>query len=98
MDDNKGKVEMVPPNAEINITVGFGLYTRLQQLMFHKAQQKSVEDFQKMLERLKNGGKAENLYEYEIETYLSLIYEIEVKGKEQNQLAYVDPSEVIKPE
>ncbi len=98
MTDTKNKIEIVPPGAEIQITVGYGLYTRLQQIMFHKAGQKSVEDFQKLLDRLKNGGKAENLYEYEIETLLSLIYEIEVSGKAQNKLQYVDPSEVIKSE
>lgn len=94
MTDTKGKIEGIPPNAIITIEVGGGLYTRIHQIMWAKAAERPAEKFQESLEHLKSGGKARDTYEYEIETYLSLLYEIEKAAADQKKTVLMDPSDL----
>jgi len=84
----------IPFEAKIAIEVGGGLYARLSQLMTHWAAQKSVAEFTAVLAFLQlPDSKPRNEYEYHIVTMLSILYEIEIKAKEQNQLVEKDISE-----
>lgn len=96
-EQNKGKIEVIPFDASVNVEIGGGMYARLHQLMWSKASKKTADDFAKLLEHLKQGGKPRDEYEYEIETYLSLLYGIELAAKEQGKLSYVEPSAFTPP-
>lgn len=92
-----GKIEIIPFDAIIDIQVGGGLYGRLQQICMLRATQKSVEEYTKMLEYFQGGGKPRDDYEYEMEMYFSLLYEIETKAKAQNKLIYKGVEDIPKP-
>lgn len=91
MSETKDKIEIIPANAIITIEVGGGLYARIHQLMLDKAAEKTPEEFTQMLEYLKT-GKPRDKYEYTIETYLSILYQMEVSAKAQGKTEFVDAS------
>ena len=93
-ESTKGKVPTIPPDAVITIEVGGGLYSRFYQLMWDKAYERPAEKFKESLDFLKGGGAPRDKYEYELETYLSLLYEIETSAKKQGKLSYVNPDDI----
>lgn len=82
-------VSVIPSEAQINIVVGGGLYIRLHQLLMDFATQKDPKEWAQDLTTIKEKG-AETKYQYNVETLLSLIVEIENKAKEQNQIQLKD--------
>lgn len=92
-----GKIEIVPLEAVMKIEIGGGMYARVYQMCMTRAEQKSEKDYQEMLEHFQKGGQPRDAYEYEMETYFSLLYEMETAAREQGQMIYKSPEELQKP-
>lgn len=96
MSENLNKIPVFTENAVVTIEVGAGLYVRFHQLLWVKVSKKTPEEFQALITHLKEGGKPRDESEYEIESLLALLYEIETAAKEQGKIVYKDPSDPIK--
>ena len=83
------KIEVIPTDAQIDITVGGGLYARLSQLITDYGSQKPLDEFNKILERLKT-EKPQDAFEYHLITMISLVIEIEEKAKAQGKTVMRD--------
>ena len=84
------KLPVIPDDAIIDIQVSGYFYKQLQQLLLATSQTKSPEELKKVLIKIKENNKYEDLYEAQIHTLTTLIVSIEKAAKEQNKIEIVD--------
>jgi hypothetical protein len=90
------KVKVIPTEAQIDITIGGGLYARLSQLITDFGSQKPIEEFTAIMERLKT-EKPQDAFEYHLITLLSLVIEIEEKATAQGKVVERDIKDLEAP-
>jgi len=90
------KVKVIPPDAQIDITIGGGLYGRLTQFITDFGSQKPIEEFTAILERLKTEAPKDP-FEYHLITLLSLVIEIEEKATAQGKVVEKDIKDLDVP-
>ncbi len=99
---SKIEVEVIPENAEINITVGGTIYARLNQLIFGFFEFKDKEEYDKILEAIKSGNTQNNPKAYHLQTILVLHEHIEKCAREQGKTKKVmvdkEPTEEDTPQ
>lgn len=81
----KAKFPTIPPGSLIKIEISGYFYSQLTHMLLTLSVG-NEQQFKKALERLKSNDPAESDYEFNIQTLVTLIYEIEKKAKEQNVL------------
>lgn len=82
----KRKIQVIPLDSIIPIEVSGHFYTRIQQMLISMANEKSPEEFVKVMKNLETNKQSESIYEYNIHTISSLIFEIESQAKNLNLL------------
>lgn len=86
----KIKYETLPTDALVDIQVSGTFYRRMVDLLTMLAESVPLEDFKKVLEKLKENKPAEDLFELNVHTIMSLIYEIEKQAKAQDKCKQVE--------
>lgn len=86
----KVKVQAIDLDSIITIEVSGNFYARIQQMLMEMANEKSQEEFLKALKKLEGNDDAENAFEYNLHTIMSLIYEIEKQAKAQGKFKEVE--------
>ncbi len=76
-------------DAIVDIQISGAFLTRIHQLFLYHAQQKSVEDFAKVVQGLKTAAP-DDVYSYHLETLLTMLNSIELAAKEQDKITQVD--------
>lgn len=80
------KAEGIKLDEIIDIKISGGFYARLHQLLQQMASTMSPEDFQKEIQKIKD-GKATDAASYHLETIIVLIKEVEDAAKEQGKIS-----------
>lgn len=75
----------IPTDALIDIQVSGSFYRQLTKLILALAESRPPEDFKKALETLKDKNPSD-LYELNVSSVVAMIFEIEIKAKEQNKI------------
>ena len=83
------QVEGLPLTAVVDVKISGSFYSRLHQMLMWHSQKEGLEKFTAALAELE-AGEPKTEYAYHLETLLTLIFEIEKKGKEQNLIKQVD--------
>jgi len=81
----KIKYDTIPQDALIDIQISGSFYRRMMDLLTMLSESVPLEDFKKVLERLKENNPAEDMFEFNVHTLVSLIYEVEFQAKAQNK-------------
>jgi len=81
----KIEYDTIPPENIIDIQISGVFYKGLVDLLTALGESVPIEDFKKTLEKLKDNGAAEDIFELNVRVLVSLIYEIEAKAKAQNK-------------
>ena len=81
----KIKYQTIPPDAIIDIQVSGSFYRRLVEILTALGNGMPIEDFKKVLEKLKTTEPPANLHELNIHLNMMLIYEIEQQAVKQNK-------------
>ncbi len=87
------KAKVIKAGSVIKIEVSHGFYLRAQQLLFKHINDHPDQNFAQAIENLKT-KPASTPYEYQLETLMSLLYEIENKAEEQG---FVSEKEITQP-
>lgn len=82
----KIKYDTIPEDVLIDIQISGSFYRRMVDLLTMLAESVPLEDFKKVLEKMKENKPAEDMFEFNVHTLISLIYEVELKAKDQNKL------------
>jgi len=82
------KVPNVEPSAIINLEVSGAFLRQLQMTLLALGEQRSPEDFTKVLEKLKKNEAAEDLYEVQVHLFTALVASIEKAAMAQNKITY----------
>jgi len=82
----KKTVTIIEYEALIKIEVSGNFYARIQQMLLEMISQKPQVEVVKALEKLKSNEPEENVFEYNLHTIMSLIYEMEEQAKAQGKL------------
>jgi len=81
----KVQYKTIPPDAIIDIQVSGSFYRRLVELLTALGNGMPLEDFKKVLEKLKTNDPPANLHELNIHINMMLIYEIEQQAVKQEK-------------
>jgi len=81
----KREIETIPYESIVDFKVSGAFYSRLQDLFFNLASQKSKEEYLTCIKNISAKNVSTN-YEYDVQTLLILISEIESKAKEQGKM------------
>jgi len=81
----KIKYDTIPKEAIIDIQISGLFYRGIVDLLTALGNTVPIEDFKKMLEKLKKNEPAETHLEFNVNILMSLIYEIETKARAQNK-------------
>lgn len=82
--------DTIPSDVLIDIQISGSFYRRMMDLIAMLSESVPLEDFKKVLERMKDNKPAEDLFELNVHTIISLIYEIELQAKAQNKSIKAD--------
>lgn len=77
--------DTLPQDALVDIQISGSFYRRMIDLLTMLSESVPLEDFKKVLEKLKENKPAEDMFEFNVHTIMSLIYEVEVQAKAQNK-------------
>lgn len=77
--------DTIKPDVLIDIQISGTFYRRMVDLLTMLGESVPLEDFKKVLDKLKENNPAEDMFEFSVHTIMSLIYEVEKKAKEQNK-------------
>jgi len=80
----------IPSDALIDIKISGTFYRKLLGLSVMLAESKPLEEYKSILEKLKSNNPPENLYESNVHTVISLIYEIETCARDQKKTKMVE--------
>jgi hypothetical protein len=81
----KIKYDTIPKDVIIDIQISGTFYRGLTDLLTMLGESVPLDDFKKILEKLKANNPAESMLEFNVFMIMSLVYEIEKKAKEQNK-------------
>ena len=81
----KIKYETIKPDVLIDIQISGYFYRRMVDLLTMLSESVLLEDFKKVLEKLKDNNPAADMFELNVHTIMSLIYEVEKQSKIQNK-------------
>ena len=81
----KREIETLPYESIVDFKVSGAFYARIQNLFFNLSSEKSKEDYTACIKNISSNNITTN-YEYDIQTLLILITEIESKAKEQGKM------------
>jgi len=81
----KIEYDTLPPESIVDIQISGVFYKGLVDLLTALGESVPIEDFKKVLEKLKTNEPAEDIFEMNVRILMSLIYEIESKAKAQNK-------------
>jgi len=87
---SKLKLPVIPDDAIITLEISGYFYKQLQQLLLATAQTKTPEDLKKVLLKIKENNKYEDIFEAQIHTLTSLITSIEQAAKDQGKVEVID--------
>ena len=81
----------------VDIKVSGAFHKRLVQLLTSLGETVELDEFNKVLENIKNDKPAQSLFEFNVHTILMMIYEVEVEAKKQNKvtIAEIDAPDTI---
>lgn len=77
--------DTIKPDALIDIQISGTFYRRMVDLLTMIGESVPLEDFKKVLEKLKANNPAEDMFEFNVHTLISLIYEVEKQAKAQGK-------------
>jgi hypothetical protein len=79
------KYDIIPEDALVDIQISGQFYKRMVELLTMLAESVPLEDFKKVLEKLSSNKPAEDMFEFNVHTMMSLIYEVEKQAKDQKK-------------
>lgn len=82
------KVPNVEASTIINLEVSGYFLRQLQMTLIALGEQKSPEEFQRILEKLKKNEPAEDLYEIQVHLFTALVGSIEKAAIAQDKVVY----------
>ena len=82
----KIKYDTIPAEALIDIQISGAFYRRMVDLLTMLGESVPLADFKAVLERLKSNNPAEDMFEFNVHTIMSLIYEVEKQAMEQKKV------------
>lgn len=77
--------ETLPLDAIVDIQISGTFYRKLADLLIALGESVGLEEFKKVLAKLKENKPAESLFEFNVHTVISLLYEVEIQAKAQNK-------------
>lgn len=77
--------DTIKPDVLIDIQISGTFYRRMVDLLTMLGESVPLDDFKKVLAKLKENNPAEDMYELNVHTLVSLIYEVEKQAKAQNK-------------
>jgi len=81
----KIKYDVIPPDALIDIQISGAFYRRMVDLLTMLGESVPLADFKVVLDKLSKNNLAEDMFEHNVHTIVSLIYEVEKKATEQKK-------------
>jgi hypothetical protein len=87
------KIDVIPYDTLVSVEVSGAYYARVQQLLMYIFKDKAADEVSKCMEELKS-REPKDIFEYQVITILSLMYEIEVKAREQKKTVVKDLDEL----
>jgi hypothetical protein len=85
-----GTISVFPNDSLVSIKISGAFYTRLAQLILEMSSSKTKKEMSEILDTLKNDQDPQDPFTYHYITVLTLIHEIETRGKEQGVFKEVD--------
>jgi hypothetical protein len=85
-----GTISVFPNDSLVSIQISGAFYTRLTQLILEMSSSKTKKEMSEILDMLKNNQDPTDPFTYHYITVLTLIHEIETRGKEQGAFKEVD--------
>lgn len=76
----------IADDSLIDIKVSGAFHKRLINLLAGLGETVPLEEFKKVLERIKENKPNESLFEFNVHTILMLVYEVELEAKKQNKI------------
>lgn len=76
----------IADDALVDIKVSGSFHKRLVQLLASLGESVPLEEFNKVLGRIKEDKPAQDLFELNVHTILMMIYEVEVEAKKQGKI------------
>jgi ketol-acid reductoisomerase len=86
-------VEIIKPDAVVNIKVSTGYYRRFQEAVMHLVEGKSKEELEKALEEIKS-GKIQSDWVRQYETLLIFCKEFETTAKNEGMTEMISTKEL----
>ena len=77
--------DTIPADVLVDIQISGSFYRRMMDLITMLSESVPLEEFKQVLERMKDNKPAEDLFELNVHTIISLIYEVEKEAKAQNK-------------
>lgn len=77
--------DTIPADVLVDIQISGSFYRRMMDLITMLSESVPLEEFKQVLERMKDNKPAEDLFELNVHTIISLIYEVELQAKAQNK-------------
>ena len=77
--------DTLPPDALVDIKISGTFYRKMVDLLTMLSESVTLEEFRTVLQKMKENNLAEDLFELNVHTIMSLIYEVEVQAKAQNK-------------
>lgn len=81
----KIKYQALPKDAVVDIQISGTFYMRMVDLLSALGESVGIDEFKKVLQKLKDNNPAESLFEFNVHTLMSLIYEVEKQAIAQNK-------------
>ena len=88
--EEKVKYKALAHDAIVDIKISGFFYKRLITLFTLLGQTVSQEEFTKVMDKIKTDSPAESVFELNIHTLMSIIFEIEKSAVEQNKIKEIE--------
>ena len=75
----------IKPDVLVDIQISGTFYRRMVDLITMLGESVPLEDFNRVLEKLKENNPAEDMFELNVHTLISLIYEVEKQAELQSK-------------
>lgn len=81
----KMKYDSIPPDALITIEISGAFHRRMVDLLTMLGESVPLDEFKVTLERIKGNEPAKDMFELNVHTLMSLVYEVEKQAVAQKQ-------------
>lgn len=81
----KIKYDVIPPDVLIDIQISGTFYRRMVDLLTMLGESVPLDEFKAVLNKLSKNDPAEDMFEHNVHTLMSLIYEVEKQAQEQKK-------------